>query len=603
MINHICDNALLTAYGRSAKRVDCQIVKAAMEDGAVSAKPPETNLDERMDRLEQALQKLIGDKQDTTPTKREFRKLEKLNGELTSQVTHLSQRINQIESSEKAPAENEAIDELSERLRQAESSAQQAVEKTDRLDMFANQLAELDSKNDSLRETLQQLPTQSDQRRLSDEQAVNTKALQEIAERIHQIEQRIQNSAEQDDRFDKLASRLAELQIKDDSRSEKLQRLSAKIEEHQHSDDQAVTAKTLRELSERIQQIEQHIQNSAEQDDRLENLADQLADLKSKGDSLSQQFERLSAEIDRRPPADEPSRRTEALETLAQQLAELQRHVQTRDENSRRSEMDVAGRLEHLQAAHDRMVNRLDRISEEIQEHGPSTSLANWDDVIGEIRQQLGNIKQQAAEALEAGKTVTAQTKQLTTLERAFENLSTQVRDLHEMTSHGERLASDKTRQTLEQAEKACRRVSDLEEQLRALQDENAQAEPPGAKKLRMTANKLAAQIARAEERATHLIGQLGETSEKASVRMSRLAEQAQRAERMTGSVTRITEAANRKLRQLQDQALNIGLPNDATADGALENRLAAKGSHDVLKHLHLPAGANGANASEREPD
>jgi len=166
---------------------------------------------------------------------------------------------------------------------------------------------------------------------------------------------------------------------------------------------------------------------------------------------------------------------------------------------------------------------------------------------------RLGQVEQQLQDALADKNQSAAMRRQLEALEQTIGKLFRDVQQLQEQAAAREHALAEQAGQALEEADRAGAEATRLEQ---LLQDHVAETdqEEPGLRKLRLSAEKIVAQLSRAERRATELVVQLGQTADRASLQASRLAEQAQQAEKMAGGMARMTQAVGGRMDRLQEQ-------------------------------------------------
>ncbi len=490
MINQICDNALLTAYGRSSQCVDVAIIQAVVEDGAAPAQPlepqPNQEVDHRFKRLERVMQQVLTIRDQTGNTGEQLADLQRANQELSQQVRGLSERADRTAPPEDQASQDEGVEELARRLDRLEQGVQDSTADGDQAAALAHS------------EEMEQL----------------ARTVAELSQRVGQLSEPARN-------FDQPVA-------------------------------EAGQAEAVEQLAQRLVDLEQHVQQAAQDSERVGELSTQLARLERGDSEVSRQIEELSGAADRWKELDSTAARAEALDDLAGRLGQVEQQLQETLADKNQSAA-IRRQLEALERADSKVSRQIEELSEAADRWKELDSTTARAEALDNLAGRLGQAEQRLAEMLAADDQTATMRRQLEALEQTSGKLFQDVQQLQEQAAAREHAMAEQTGQALEEADRAGAEATRLEQ---LLQDHVAEAdeERPGLRKLRLSAERIAAQLSRSERRTTELIVQLGQTADRASLQTSRLAEQAQQAEKMAGGMARMTQAVGGRMDRLQEQ-------------------------------------------------
>lgn len=210
-----------------------------------------------------------------------------------------------------------------------------------------------------------------------------------------------------------------------------------------------------------------------------------------------------------------------------------------------------------LKRAHDELAQRFEETAE--------TAGRQHDSLGGQVQQAL----HQAEQALKQVAEMAGVGQKLAALERTSPEMSQRMVELSERVQQREQWLTQQVEHAVEQA---CRTLT--------------QRNQTEVNRVRVSTEKLTAQLDRAENRAAELVAELKQTAVKASGCISRLAEQGARSQRLIESFGRLNEGAARHARRFQEQLTRVSQLHERIPQDLLQAQAAADASRDLVARL-----------------
>jgi len=217
----------------------------------------------------------------------------------------------------------------------------------------------------------------------------------------------------------------------------------------------------------------------------------------------------------------------------------------------------IRGQLGDLQRAHDELAQRFEKAADDAARQQEALS--------EQVRQALGKAERAVAQMQDVGGVV----QKLAALERASPQVAQHMAQLSERVQQREQWLAGQVHNAVEHA---CQTLT--------------QRNQTDVGRMRVSTEKLAAQLARAEKRAAELVAELKQTAVKASAYISRLAEQGARSQRLIDSFVRLNEAAARQGRRLHEQLTHAAHLHEQVPQDLLQAQAAADASRDLAATL-----------------
>jgi len=159
--------------------------------------------------------------------------------------------------------------------------------------------------------------------------------------------------------------------------------------------------------------------------------------------------------------------------------------------------------------------------------------------------------------------------QKLAALERANPQVAQNLAELSEKVQQREQWLTGQVEHAVEQA---CRTLSERNQ--------------TDLGRIRVSTEKLTAQLTRAEKRSVELVAELKQAAVKASTYISRLAEQGARSQRLIDSFARLNEGAARHGRRLHEQLTQAAHLHEQVPQDLLQAQAAADTSRDLAARL-----------------
>ena len=351
-----------------------------------------------------------------------------------------------------------------------------------------------------------------------------------------------------------LSERLHVLAQQIDEREKKLNRRIAKCDQHLRDRSEERTRQSTeqleqirQELTEQIEQGRQQAATDAQQRDR------QLRELTARIQQYQQQAATDAQQRDR----------------------QLRQHVETAVGKAHQALAEnpqiqaITRQLDALKQAHDELAQRFEETGETARRQQDS------------LGQQVQQALHKAEHALEQVQEFAGLSQKLAALERPNPEMSQRMTELSERVQQREQWLTQQVEHAVDQA---CRTLT--------------QRNQTEVNRIRVSTEKLTAQLDRAETRAAELVAELKQTAVKASGCISRLAEQGARSQRLIDSFARLNEGAARHARRFHEQLTRVSQLHERIPQDLLQAQAAADASRDLVARL---TAANAAASQQVE--
>jgi len=291
-----------------------------------------------------------------------------------------------------------------------------------------------------------------------------------------------------------------------------------------------------KKLNRRIAKCDQHLRDRSEE--RARQWTEQLEEIKQQLTAQIQQYQQHAA-------TDAHQRDQQLREQVETAVGKAHQALAESPQTQA-----ISSQLGDLKRAHDELAQRFEETAE--------TAVRQQDSLDGQVQQ-----------ALHQGEQALKQVQEIAALERTSPQMSQRIVELSERVQQREQWLTQQVEHAVEQA---CRTLT--------------QRNQTEVNRIRVSTEKLAAQLDRAEKRAAELVAELKQTAVKASGCISRLAEQGARSQRLIDSFARLNEGAARHARRFHEQLTRVSQVQERVPQDLLQAQAAADTSRDLVARL-----------------